>query len=193
WGLIEGAVTHIARTGAAWEVQRLEDEIVRVRSRRARVVRERREVAAERADVQRRWTELQQRELCRQGRATSEAAEGARSLRTRRELSARRLERLMSMQIVNDCFHIWHSGPFGTVNGFRVGRHSIHQVDWQEVNAGLGQAAILLALVHAKTGVPPSKYAVVPMGSYAKIVRPEDNRILYGLHTDDSFSLFPRR
>ncbi|CAN0355767.1 unnamed protein product, partial [Hapterophycus canaliculatus] len=45
---------------------------------------------------------------------------------------------------LNDCFHIWHQGPFGTINGFRVGRLNAHMVDWQEVNAGVGQAAIVL-------------------------------------------------
>lgn len=45
---------------------------------------------------------------------------------------------------LNDSFHIWHLGPFATINGFRVGRLSTHLVDWQEVNAGVGQAAIVL-------------------------------------------------
>lgn len=45
---------------------------------------------------------------------------------------------------LNDCFHIWHQGPFATINGFRVGRLNTHVVDWQEVNAGVGQAAIVL-------------------------------------------------
>lgn len=45
---------------------------------------------------------------------------------------------------LNDCFHIWHQGPFATINGFRVGRLQAHLVDWQEVNAAVGQAAIVL-------------------------------------------------
>lgn len=45
---------------------------------------------------------------------------------------------------LNDSFHIWHKGPFATINGFRVGRLPSLVVDWQEVNAGVGQAALVL-------------------------------------------------
>lgn len=45
---------------------------------------------------------------------------------------------------LNDSFLIWQQGPFATINGFRLGRLDTHLVDWQEVNAGVGQAAIIL-------------------------------------------------
>jgi hypothetical protein len=40
----------------------------------------------------------------------------------RRALLEQRLQQLMRMHVVNDAFHIWYSGPFVTINGFRVGR-----------------------------------------------------------------------
>lgn len=43
------------------------------------------------------------------------------------------------MNVANDAFHIWHAGPFGTINGFRLGRLSVEQVEWHEINAALGQ------------------------------------------------------
>jgi beclin 1 len=46
------------------------------------------------------------------------------------------------MNVANDAFHIWHSGPFGTINGFRLGRLSVEQVEWNEINAALGQVTI---------------------------------------------------
>lgn len=42
-------------------------------------------------------------------------------------------------------------------------------------------------------GVEFSKYLIAPCGSFTKIARSEDGRVLYSLHTDESFSLFPRR
>ena len=38
------------------------------------------------------------------------------------EQTARQLERLRRTNVFNDAFHIWFDGPFGTVNGFRLGR-----------------------------------------------------------------------
>jgi len=32
------------------------------------------------------------------------------------------------VNVLNDCFNIWHAGPFATANGLRVGRHPLHQV-----------------------------------------------------------------
>jgi len=31
-------------------------------------------------------------------------------------------ERLRHTNVYNDAFHIWHHGPFGTINNFRLGR-----------------------------------------------------------------------
>lgn len=42
-------------------------------------------------------------------------------------------------------------------------------------------------------GVEFTKYLIAPCGSFTKIARSEDGRVLYSLHTDESFSLFPRR
>jgi hypothetical protein len=38
------------------------------------------------------------------------------------EQTVRQLERLRRTNVFNDAFHIWFDGPFGTVNGFRLGR-----------------------------------------------------------------------
>jgi beclin 1 len=32
------------------------------------------------------------------------------------------LEKLKKTNVFNSTFHIWHSGHFGTINGFRLGR-----------------------------------------------------------------------
>jgi hypothetical protein len=41
----------------------------------------------------------------------------------------------MQINALNDAFYIWFSGPFATINGFRVGKLSnFPQVDWPEIN-----------------------------------------------------------
>jgi hypothetical protein len=37
------------------------------------------------------------------------------------------------------------AGPFGTINTFKLGRTPTTPVDWTEVNAALGQAALLVS------------------------------------------------
>ena len=36
--------------------------------------------------------------------------------------------KIAAINVLNDCFNIWHNGPFATINGFRVGRHPSNQV-----------------------------------------------------------------
>ncbi|CAM9853798.1 unnamed protein product, partial [Chrysoparadoxa australica] len=86
-----------------------------------------------------------------------------------------------------------YSGPFVTINGFRLGRQSNKSVDWAEINAGLGQAAVLLVVLVRAMGIRFKKYIIVPLGSHTKIARKDDGRILYNLYTDEGLSLFPRR
>lgn len=47
----------------------------------------------------------------------------------------------------SELFSIWYDGPFGTINGFRMGRLPKIQTNWHEVNAALGEAALLLYTV----------------------------------------------
>ncbi len=54
----------------------------------------------------------------------------------------------------NDVFHIWHAGPFATLNGARLGRTAGANVAWEETNAAWGHGVLLLhtlAQVHRRT------------------------------------------
>ena len=42
---------------------------------------------------------------------------------------------------LNEAFHIWHDGRFGTINGERLGRTAQHHVEWDEINAGWGHVS----------------------------------------------------
>ena len=45
-----------------------------------------------------------------------------RSTQLREERLDVKLERLKRTNVCNDAFYIWHDGPFGTINNFRLGR-----------------------------------------------------------------------
>ncbi|KAL8822178.1 MAG: hypothetical protein Q9191_007080 [Dirinaria sp. TL-2023a] len=84
------------------------------------------------------------------------------------------LERLQRTNVYNDTFCIGHDGYFGTINGLRLGRLPAPQnVDWSEINAAWGNAALLLATVAEKLGFAFKGYRVRPMGSTSKIEKIE--------------------
>ena len=88
---------------------------------------------------------------------------------------AQQLERLQRTNVYNDTFCIGHDGYFGTINGLRLGRLPPPQnVDWSEINAAWGTAALLLATVAEKLGFQFRAYRIKPMGSTSKIEKIEN-------------------
>ncbi|KAL8714792.1 MAG: hypothetical protein Q9220_001305 [cf. Caloplaca sp. 1 TL-2023] len=86
------------------------------------------------------------------------------------EHDAQQLERLQRTNVYNDCFCISHDGYFGTINGLRLGRLPPPQnVEWPEINAALGTAALLLATVAEKLDFNFQGYSIRPMGSTSRI------------------------
>lgn len=77
--------------------------------------------------------------------------------------------RLRTVNVLNATFHIWHSGPFGTINYFRLGRLPDTQVEWEEINAGLGQVNLLLYCLARKVKLEFKRFRLVPHGSYSYI------------------------
>lgn len=57
------------------------------------------------------------------------------------------MKKLMQMNAINDAFFIWYSGPFATINNFRLGNLPAKPVEWTEINAALGQAVLAVAVV----------------------------------------------
>ncbi|KAL8803927.1 MAG: hypothetical protein Q9182_002894 [Xanthomendoza sp. 2 TL-2023] len=83
---------------------------------------------------------------------------------------AQQLERLQRTNVYNDCFCISHDGYFGTINGLRLGRLPPPQnVEWGEINAALGTAALLLTTVAEKLEFKFQGYRIRPMGSTSHI------------------------
>ncbi|EFC50725.1 autophagy protein 6 [Naegleria gruberi] len=90
------------------------------------------------------------------------------------------MEKLNSTNVFNDAFHIWYEGHFGTINNFRLGRLPTQNVEWNEINAAWGQAALLLFSLSKHKHFAFSKYKIIPMGSFSRI-ETLDNKNSYDL------------
>lgn len=92
------------------------------------------------------------------------------------------LEKLKRTNVFNMTFHIWHSGHFGTINTFRLGRLPSAQVDWSEINAAWGQTALLLSALARKVNLTFERYRLVPYGnhSYIEVLENGKELPLYG-------------
>jgi beclin 1 len=122
------------------------------------------------------WSELNNLESDIQ-----EHQEQMESLHLQFELARYRLDELSKTNVYNDAFKIWHEGPFGTINGLRLGRLPSIMVEWTEINAGLGQTALLLDAIAHKTGFV-FDYTIVPLGSWSRIEKRDGDRAVYDLY-----------
>ena len=142
--------------------------------------RERLELEAEKADLDAResayWDDFNDFKL-----ALERHVDERDSLVVSVEQTGRQLERLRRTNVFNDAFHIWFDGPFGTVNGFRLGRLSNVAVEWDEINAAWGMTCLLLSTMANAVKLEFSRYTLKPMGSFSKVVDAKGNAYeLYG-------------
>jgi len=89
------------------------------------------------------------------------------------EFNLSQLEKLRKTNVYNDTFNISHDGPFGTINGLRLGSIDSCRVPWQEINAALGHLVLLMATVSARLNFKLQGYRLKPMGSTSKIEKIE--------------------
>lgn len=75
----------------------------------------------------------------------------------------------------NDTFRIEYDGPFGTINGFRLGRLPSHQIDLCEINAAFGQTLLLLYSLAKKADFQFKNYRLIPNGSFSRVEKLDDN------------------
>ena len=108
--------------------------------------------------------------------------EQLQSLDRQLDYTSSHLEKLRKANVYNDAFHIWHDGPFGTINGFRLGRLPDHPVEWTEINAAWGQAVLLLSLLADKMGYTFQQYRLVPLGSFSRIEKMHQDRAVYEMY-----------
>lgn len=83
-------------------------------------------------------------EYSKHKRALLAAEDEFRSLDCRQRYISNQMEKLKKTDVFSATFHIWHTGHFATINGFRLGRLPSAPVEWSEINAAWGQTALLL-------------------------------------------------
>lgn len=111
------------------------------------------------------------------------------SLDTLTRYEASHIERLKKCNVLNDAFHIWHDGPFGTINGFRLGRLPDIPVDWGEINAALGQACLLLHVLAERSRFNFHIYHLVPLGNFSRVEKHGDDKAIYELYGSGEFQI----
>ncbi|KAI4748383.1 APG6-domain-containing protein [Aureobasidium sp. EXF-12298] len=95
------------------------------------------------------------------------------SLLNQLQFDTKLLETLQRTNVYNDSFCIDHDGPFGTINGLRLGKLADHSVEWTEINAAWGLCVLLLTVVAEKLGYTFHGYRPLPIGSTSKIEKLE--------------------
>lgn len=100
------------------------------------------------------------------------------------------LEKLKKTNVFNATFHIWHSGHFGTINNFRLGRLPAVPVDWAEINAAWGQTVLLLHSLAKKVNLTFQRYRLVPYGNHSFLESLEDKSKELPLHGSGGFKFF---
>uniref|UniRef100_T1E8Z0 Putative beclin-like protein n=1 Tax=Anopheles aquasalis TaxID=42839 RepID=T1E8Z0_ANOAQ len=105
-----------------------------------------------------------------------------RSLECQMVYAQSQLEKLKKTNVFNATFYIWHSGPIGTINNFRLGRLPSVAVDWSEINAAWGQTCLLLSALARKMSFSFKQYRLVPYGnhSYIEVLGEGKELPLYG-------------
>ena len=95
------------------ERRKLRAKILEIRKQRAVVRRESEKVSNYSTAV------FQQRNSAEADRMS--ALSRYRSATSGRASAEAQLVVLRTLDVTNDCFHIWHRGPYGTINGLRLG------------------------------------------------------------------------
>ncbi|XP_023612659.1 beclin-1 isoform X3 [Myotis lucifugus] len=136
----------------ALEEERLIQELEDVEKNRKLVAEDLEKVQAEaerldqeEAQYQREYSEFKRQQL--------ELDDELKSVENQMRYAQMQLDKLKKTNVFNATFHIWHSGQFGTINNFRLGRLPSVPVEWNEINAAWGQTVLLLHALANKMGL----------------------------------------
>ncbi|XP_056326055.1 beclin-1 [Danio aesculapii] len=108
-----------------------------------------------------------QKEYCEFKRQQLELDDDLKSVDNQMRYCQIQLDKLKKTNVFNATFHIWHSGQFGTINNFRLGRLPSVPVEWNEINAAWGQTVLLLHALASKMGLCFQRYQLVPYGNHS--------------------------
>lgn len=155
-----------------------------IAAKRKHVARKSHELSVVRDGVESEVNRLRLQRICLSDDLDSTKDEADRTLA--------QLQRFMQINVLNDAFYVWYSGPYATINNFRLGNLSMRPIEWVEINAALGQCVLAVSTVAARIGLEFKKFHLHPLGSFAKLTKVEDRRTILYLYIDQSFSLFPK-
>lgn len=113
--------------------------------------------------------ERYQIEYCKQRSLWFDAEEERISFHNQKVHSQQQLEKLKQTNIFNIAFHIWKNDHISTINNFRLGRLPTMNVSWTEINAALGQMALVLVSLARRFDFTFAKYKIVPYGNHSYI------------------------
>ena len=153
------------------ELEELRREEEKLKEKLRNTERKRSEIAAELVRQREREKQLKEEEQAywenfnEYQRQVLQFREDQRSVDYQLQYMSEQLDRLKKTNVLNSAFHIWHNGHFGTINGLRLGRLQTVPVEWSEINAALGQAALLLVTLARNAGATFIRYKVVPYGN----------------------------
>ncbi|XP_064598000.1 beclin-1-like [Liolophura sinensis] len=114
----------------------------------------------------------------------------ARSVENQLRYAQTQLDKLKKTNVFNATFHIWHSGHFGTINNFRLGRLPSVPVDWNEINAAWGQTTLLLHSLARKMDLTFKRYRLVPNGNHSYLESLTDKSKELPLYGSGGFRFF---
>uniref|UniRef100_A0A670J026 Atg6 BARA domain-containing protein n=1 Tax=Podarcis muralis TaxID=64176 RepID=A0A670J026_PODMU len=140
----------------ALEEERLIEELEGVEQKR-KTMAER--LDHEEAEYQKEYSEFKRQQL--------ELDDELKSVDNQMRYAQMQLDKLKKTNVFNATFHIWHSGQFGTINNFRLGRLPSVPVEWNEINAAWGQTVLLLHALANKMGLTFQRYRLIPYGNHS--------------------------
>lgn len=134
--------------------------------RRTKLARDMYQLSTYRDNIQNEVNELQ--------RTHTELRQKIRQKKVEHTALKEKLERFMQINALNDCFYVWFTGPYGTINNFRLGNIPYKSVEWMEINTAIGEIAAALAVVTSKLSYEEfhfTKYRILPMGAFSKVYK----------------------
>ncbi|XP_046377127.1 beclin-1-like [Haliotis rufescens] len=123
-------------------------------------------------------------------RQALELEDEQRSVDNQLRYAQAQLDKLKKTNVFNATFHIWHSGHFGTINNFRLGRLPSVPVDWNEINAAWGQTVLLLHSLARKMNLTFQRFRLVPYGNHSYLESLSDKSKELPLYGSGGFRFF---
>ncbi|VUZ46986.1 unnamed protein product [Hymenolepis diminuta] len=153
----------------------LRDELISAQKKRAQLQRENQQLDEEIANVSSALNQYEEElaglkmEYNEQRVKVMEGEETLNMLEARFTDGHQQYKRLRHTNVLNAAFPIWYDGHIGVINSLHLGRLPSNPVSWPEINAALGQCAMLATCLAKKFSYTFKDYLITPIGSQSKI------------------------